>query len=155
MTPSGTVTTFYNFCSQLPDCTDGSGPFAGLTLGNDGNFYGVTTYGGSAPEYDAGVVFKITPGGSYTVLYKFCQQSGCADGFNPMTPLIQASDGNFYGTTLGGVPVTTGSSSALRPAATTPACTASIRTHGQFPNGLIQASDGNFYGTADQGGANG
>ena len=84
MTPTGNVTNLYSFCSQQPPyCTDGSVPYAGLTLGNDGNFYGTTTFGGNGPQYDAGVIFKITPSGGYTVLYKFCQQSNCVDGFNP------------------------------------------------------------------------
>ena len=39
MTPGGTVTGLYNFCSQQY-CTDGSSPYSGLTMGNDGNFYG-------------------------------------------------------------------------------------------------------------------
>jgi hypothetical protein len=37
----------------------------------------------------------------YTVLYSFCTQSNCADGVFPKS-LIQASDGDFYGTTYVG-----------------------------------------------------
>jgi uncharacterized repeat protein (TIGR03803 family) len=36
ITPDGTLTTLYNFCSQ-PNCTDGYYPFAALALGEDGN----------------------------------------------------------------------------------------------------------------------
>jgi uncharacterized repeat protein (TIGR03803 family) len=46
ITPSGTLTTLYQFCSQT-ECADGSGPYGGLTQGSDGNFYGTTWAGGS------------------------------------------------------------------------------------------------------------
>jgi uncharacterized repeat protein (TIGR03803 family) len=46
ITPSGTLTTLYNFCSQS-NCTDGDEPLAGLVQGTDGNFYGTTLHGGA------------------------------------------------------------------------------------------------------------
>jgi uncharacterized repeat protein (TIGR03803 family) len=154
MTPSGNVTNLYNFCSQQ-FCTDGSGPYAGLTLGNDGNFYGTTTLGGAPPQYDAGVVFKITPSGGYTLLYQFCQHSGCADGFDPITNLTLASDGNFYGTTLGGGTNNLGNIFRISPSGNFTNLYSFNQSSGVGPNGLIQASDGNLYGTTNQGGANG
>jgi hypothetical protein len=44
-------------------------------------------------------VFKITRDGTVTTLYSFCSQSACMDGAEPFTGLLQASDGNLYGTT--------------------------------------------------------
>ena len=44
----------------------------------------------------------MTPSGTLTTLYNFCAQSRCADGGAPNDGLVQASDGNFYGTTVGG-----------------------------------------------------
>jgi uncharacterized repeat protein (TIGR03803 family) len=67
ISPSGTLTTLYNFCSQT-NCSDGAYPYGGLVLGTDGNFYG-TTSGGGAGSY--GTVFKITPRGTLTTLYSF------------------------------------------------------------------------------------
>jgi uncharacterized repeat protein (TIGR03803 family) len=67
-----------------------------LILGTDGNFYGTTVYGGAN---DQGAIFQITPEGAYKVLYSFCSQAGCADGRSSYSRLIQATDGNFYGTT--------------------------------------------------------
>ena len=101
ITPSGTLTTLYSFCSQSA-CTDGATPYAGLIQATDGNLYG-TTAGGGARNND-GTVFKITPTGTLTTLHRFCFQSGCADGAGPLSGLIQATDGNLYGTTdAGGV----------------------------------------------------
>ena len=46
LTPSGTLTTLYHFCSQS-NCTDGATPNQILQLASDGNFYGTTLYGGA------------------------------------------------------------------------------------------------------------
>ena len=98
ITFSGMLNTLYSFCSQ-PGCADGAAPLAGLVEGNDGNLYGATGYGGANLK---GTVFKITLGGALTTLYNFCSQQNCADGANPVAALIQAIDGNFYGTTVWG-----------------------------------------------------
>ncbi len=95
ITPGGTFTILYSFCSQS-GCADGYSPRAGLVQATDGNFYGTTFQGGANGQ---GTVFAITPSGSLTTLYSFCPKSGCADGTNPIGGVIQASDGNFYGTT--------------------------------------------------------
>ena len=49
---------------------------------------------------NGGTVFKITPDGRLTTLYSFCSQPNCTHGSNPYAVLVQATDGNFYGTTL-------------------------------------------------------
>ncbi|HEY6292576.1 MAG TPA: choice-of-anchor tandem repeat GloVer-containing protein [Terriglobia bacterium] len=46
ITPSGTLTTAYNFCSKS-GCTDGEYPGAGLVQSTDGTLYGTTSQGGS------------------------------------------------------------------------------------------------------------
>jgi uncharacterized repeat protein (TIGR03803 family) len=165
LTPAGELTTLYSFCSQT-NCVDGKGAVGGLTQGTDGNFYGTTRSGGAAEYY--GTIFKITPSRQFTSLYSFCSQANCADGDEPQASLVQASNGNFYGTTgQGGV-----SSYCADPAIgcgtifeITPAgkfttlytfCSQPNCADGDFPySGLIQASDGNLYGTTYQGGANG
>ena len=102
ITPEGTLTTLYSFCAR-PSCTDGAYPSGALVQAIDRNFYG-TTYSGGYPNecvpYGCGTVFKITPSGTLTTLYSFCSGIGCPDGFYPSAGLVQASDGNFYGTTL-------------------------------------------------------
>lgn len=156
ITPGGTLTTLYSFCS-LASCTDGSQPADALTQGSDGNFYGTTTHGGTNTENNDGMVFKITPGGALTTLYSFCSRSDCADGLSPTAGLIQASDGNFYGTSADGGPG--GSVFKITPGGTFTTlysfCSQANCVDGETPrSGLIQARDGNLYGTTSAGGAN-
>jgi uncharacterized repeat protein (TIGR03803 family) len=150
LTPSGTLTTLYSF-----NGTDGSEPLAGLVQATDGNLYG-TTYMGGAKGY--GEVFKITLTGTFTLLHSFCSRSACADGSNPYAALIQATDGNLYGTTFGG-----GSSKGfgtvfkITPSGTLTTlhsfCLQSGCLDGQFPQtGLVQANNGVLYGSTILGG---
>jgi uncharacterized repeat protein (TIGR03803 family) len=144
ITPSGVLTTLHSFAK-----VDGSSPAAGLTKGSDGNFYGMTTFGGAM---DDGTVFKITPSGTFTMLYSF---SG-SDGQFPFGTVIQGSDGNFYGTTLQGG--ATGAGSVFK--MDTSGVVATVTTLHSFGGsdgaqpygGLIQGSDGNFYGMTTIGG---
>lgn len=101
ITSAGQVTTLYNFCSQTA-CADGQAPVGSLVQGTDGNFYGVTNLGGYTGDgtLGYGVIFRMTPQGGFTTLYTFCSGgSGCTDGSVPQSGLVQATDGNFYGTT--------------------------------------------------------
>ena len=72
---------------------------AALVQGADGDLYGWTGFGGTA---DAGTIFRVTQQGELTTLYNFLCQSGCPDGDQPHAALIQADDGDFYGTTEDG-----------------------------------------------------
>jgi uncharacterized repeat protein (TIGR03803 family) len=98
ITPKGTLTTLYNFCSQT-NCADGTYPQAALVQGSDGNFYGTTEGGGANGE---GTLFSIAAGGKLTTIHSFCTQTNCTDGANPVAALVQATDGNFYGTAYDG-----------------------------------------------------
>ena len=97
-TREGVFTTLYSFCAQS-ECADGRSPTGSLVQGTDGQFYGTTLYGGN---YSAGSIFSINAAGELTTLYSFCSKSGCADGENPDAALIQAANGDFYGTTFNG-----------------------------------------------------
>jgi uncharacterized repeat protein (TIGR03803 family) len=164
ITPSGTLTTLYNFCSQS-GCTDGAypdyGEGGGLVQATNGDFYGTAGGGGAncTGTGGCGTVFKITPSGTLTTLYSFCAQSGCTDGAYPNDPLVQGTDGNFYGTAYGGGANGYGTVFKITPSGTLTTlysfCSQSGCTDGEYPNaGLIQATDGNFYGTMTNGGAN-
>src|SRR5437868_11923109 len=77
--PSMAEQTLYKFCSQS-NCTDGSGPSAGLIVDMAGNLYGTTRDGGG---HNQGTVFNLAPIGTRwneTVLYDFCSQDYCTDG---------------------------------------------------------------------------
>src|ERR1022692_897031 len=151
ITPGGTLTMVYSFCSQT-NCADGAYPEAGLVQAANGDLYG-TTYGGGTHGY--GTVFKITPGGTLTTLYSFCFQSGCTDGVEPRAGLVQAANGDLYGTTWGGARGGTifkitpgGTLTTLDSFCSRSGCTA-------YPYaGLVQAANGDLYGTTTSGGAN-
>ncbi len=79
ITPSGNLTTLYNFCS-LPNCADGSQPNS-LIQALDGSLYGTTSLGGvCAMKSGCGTVFRITSAAQLTTLYVFCIVSDCPDG---------------------------------------------------------------------------
>ena len=153
ITPAGELTTLYSFCAQ-PGCADGNGPWAGLVQASDGSFYG-TTYSGGANF--GGTVFKLTPAGSLTTLHGFCAQDGCADGEEPVAGLVQASDGNFYGTTTyGGAYTSYGTVFKITPQGGLTTLHSFDGTDGSAPwGGLVQAPDGFFYGTTVEGGTYG
>jgi uncharacterized repeat protein (TIGR03803 family) len=155
ITPSGTLATLYNFCSQS-GCADGQEPGA-LVQGTDGNLYGTTGAGGTAAcGGGCGTIFKITTTGTLTTLHSF----DLTDGVNPDAGLIQATDGNFYGTTYSGGANnsscrsgTCGTVFKITPAGTLTTLHSFDYTDGANPiAGLIQATDGNFYGTTGGGG---
>ena len=148
MTPGGTLTTIYNFCQQS-GCTDGYLPM-GITLSSNGSFYGTTYAGGANGQ---GTIFRITSGGILTTLYSFCSQSNCADGVIPLAGLIQATDGNWYGTTFGGgnsaCSTYYGCGTVFRMSPAGQFMTLYTFPSGGHPAGeLIQGRDGSLYGTA-------
>jgi len=89
-----------------------------LLLARDGNLYGYTGSGGAnchqLADIGCGTIFKLTPQKTLVTLYSFCVQSNCTDGWNPDS-LIQASDGNFYGTTFHGGPNGSGEAFKITP----------------------------------------
>jgi uncharacterized repeat protein (TIGR03803 family) len=150
ITPGGVLTTLYSFCA-LTNCTDGALPLAGLVQATDGSLYGTTYLGGSNGNY--GTLFSITPSGALTTLYSFCAETNCSDGANPTAGLVQATDGNFYGTTQLGGTINAcngpcGTVFAITPGGTLTTLHSFDGTDGNYPEaGVIQSSDGIFYGT--------
>lgn len=100
VTPSGTGTVLYSFCKKA-FCADGSTPWSGVVIDKGGNLYGTTELGGSqgCGGNGCGVVFKLTPDGSETVLHTFGTNE--ADGTNPYGGLT-LSGSDVYGTTSTG-----------------------------------------------------
>jgi uncharacterized repeat protein (TIGR03803 family) len=129
---NGVLTTLASF-----DSTNGGGGVFGFLQARDGNFYGVTQFGGGN---QSGTVFQLSTNGLLTTLASF-------DGTNAAYPLclVQATDGNFYGATHGG-----GNSPYANIFKMTPtgAVTILFSFNGYaYANSLMQGSDGNFYGT--------
>jgi uncharacterized repeat protein (TIGR03803 family) len=143
ITPSGTLTNLHTF-----DNTGGFYPYAGLVQASDGRFYGTTANGGNmACHNGCGTIFKITSSGTLTTLHSF----DSIDGASPTGVLVQATDGNLYGTTSfdGGE----GTVFKITPGGTLTTLHSFGGTDGAFPEaGLVQATDGDFYGTTSQGG---
>ena len=90
MTTAGTLTTVHTFAGP-----DGSFPYSGVIQGADGNFYGMTSCGGTDGD---GTIFQLTPTGSFNTLHTFVG----TDGSFPFAGMVQASSGTFYGTTVQG-----------------------------------------------------
>jgi uncharacterized repeat protein (TIGR03803 family) len=146
ITPSGGLKTLHTFGSFVGD---GSKPVAGLVQGNDGNFYGTTSVGGTN---DNGTVFQITSSGTLTILHVFGSFLG--DGSEPAAGLVQGNDGNFYGTTSGGGANGAGTVFQWN----TNGILTILHSFSSHPDGanpeasLVQGSDGNLYGTTAGGG---
>jgi len=171
ITPNGTLTTIYSFCSQKAGilCLDGSDPRGGVLKAPDGNFYGTTFTGGTDGDCYAygpgcGTVFRLTPSGILTTLHSFQY----TDGATPWAGLVLGTDGNFYGTTWSGgqdseLCIFTGSCGTVFKI--TPSgmlttlhtfCSQSGCTDGGSPAaGVVQGPDGNMYGTTAFGGVAG
>src|SRR5580692_10466664 len=149
LTPSGTVTTIYSFCS-LASCTDGAYPLGGLVLGTDGNLYGTTAEGGAS---NYGTVFKISTTGTLKTLHSFISTDAAA----PYSALIQVTSAIFLGTSYEGGAAnggtvyevtTSGKVTTIYSFCAQPRC-----TDGADPvEALVRGSDGNFYGTTPFGG---
>jgi uncharacterized repeat protein (TIGR03803 family) len=95
ITTNGVFTTLASFAPLRDTNANGAYPRAGLIEGNDGNFYGTTTGGGTKGQ---GTVFKVTTNGILTFLASFVGTNGNA----PEAGLLQGEDNTFYGTTATG-----------------------------------------------------
>jgi uncharacterized repeat protein (TIGR03803 family) len=158
MTPAGKLTKLHKFTGP-----DGAGPTSALVQASNGNFYGTTQAGGTN---SGGTVFQITPAGKLTTLYSFCSKSECTDGADPSAGLIQATDGNLYGTTFSGGSNDTscnGGCGTIFRITTAGAlttlynfCSKSGCVDGSQPQeGLVQHTNGALYGMTYYGGTDG
>jgi uncharacterized repeat protein (TIGR03803 family) len=122
---------------------NGDLPYGQLIQATDGNLYGTTYEAGAGPcsigttEVGCGTVFKISTDGTFSSLYSFCSQPNCADGSYPQAGLVQATDGNFYGTTWTGGANNVGTVFRLTPGGTLTTlysfCTQTGCTDGEYP----------------------
>lgn len=140
-----TTGTTFTVLRHLVPSNDGNRLLAGLTIGKDGAFYGMTSYN---PRF-----FKITSAGVFTVLKTL---SYSTDGGTPAAALTLGTDGNFYGTMSQGGTYSGGIIFKITPTGTiTKLRQLNPTTDGSIPKAkLVQGSDGAFYGTNSAGGTN-
>jgi len=152
LSPNGTETILHSFAGGA---NDGANPSGGLLQDAAGNLYGVAANGGSTGN---GVVFKLSPDGTETLLYSFlgpANNGGTSsgppgNGANPSGALIQDGGGNLYGTTLNGGAYSGGTVFKLSQTGTE---TILLRlggpsNDGRSPRaGLVMDAAGNLYGT--------
>jgi|HubBroStandDraft_4_1064222.scaffolds.fasta_scaffold28532_1 uncharacterized repeat protein (TIGR03803 family) len=169
LVPSGngwTETVLYSFCTQS-NCTDGAQPYGTLIMDAAGNLYGTTAAGGNrnsaCSANGCGTVFELSPtvsGWTEKVLYRFCSQSNCADGVQPLAGVAMDGVGNLYGTTFSGGS-TAGVIFELMPSGSSWTekllhAFGSSASDGDSPQAnLIIDGAGNLYGTTFNGGGSG
>ena len=145
VTAGGTFKTLYNF-----DGAYGCQPLAPLVLGTDGNFYGTTLGLSGVNNPNLGAIYKITPAGAITLVHSF----DGTHGGGPYAPLMQATNGNFYGSTVNGGMYGYGVVFEMSPAGSY------IDLHDFDPNteggspfsALVEGTNGVLYGTTVYGG---
>ena len=145
LTPSGTLSTLVSFGNNC------RWPYGKMLQAGDGSLYGVC----HSPEQ----VFKLTLSGTLTTFAVFGTNGDW--GYNPNGGLIQANDGNFYGTTFEGGPLAGAQGTVFKITPQAEVTTLFVfSTRGAVPGsgpmaGLIQGHDGNLYGTCAYGGTYG
>ena len=118
VTTAGQYTILHSFTGMADGMVDIDKFIPVLILGSDGNLYGTTVAGGNTTSdnckpFGCGTVFQLTTAGALTTLHTFTggypdedtttvQQNPQVDGAGPRAPLVQTSDGSFYGIQEGG-----------------------------------------------------
>lgn len=145
--PDGTLATLHQFQAATQDEAN---PTV-LIQATDGNLYGAT-----APRAVGdlnGMIFKLTPSGTFTPLFHFQDGKG-----THATSLMQAADGNFYGTAAGDSsggffnhpPEMHNAGIFFKLTLAGELTTLYSFTggdDGSLPNALAEGADGNFYGS--------
>lgn len=98
LTLAGAFTILHSFYDRALDDA-AYFPYGGLVQGSDGNFYGAAVPGSGV--FDGGVLFRITPGGEYTVQARFDRAN---DGAGPFATPFLHTNGKIYGLTVAGGP---------------------------------------------------
>jgi uncharacterized repeat protein (TIGR03803 family) len=165
---TGTLATLYSF----QGLADGANPSAALLQGNNGLFYGTALYGGNpacavSAYTGCGTIFQIDSAGNFTTMHEF---SGNSEGGVPYSSLIQASDGDFYGTAIAGGDLSCSVTVSSESSPTYTGCGTIFKmdsagnvsplytftgapSDGSNPSSSLLQSGGYFYGTTKWGGA--
>lgn len=144
--PDATYSVLHDFAGGANDGDDSG---AGVTLDDLGNIYGTTDFGGAHSD---GVVFKLAPDGTQTILHSFAG----SDGQNPDGGVLLMPNGALFGTAEGGGTGNSGVIFRISGNGDYKVLHNFSADEGEFIRGdLIRDKQGNLYGTALFGGANG
>jgi uncharacterized repeat protein (TIGR03803 family) len=146
VTNAGVLKTIFSFNDPT-----GALPFGPILQGTDGNFYGTASTGGTST---GGVVYKLTSAGVFTVLHNF-DGVNRALGNDPVTGLVQGSDGFLYGVTSGGGAHLDGTIFKIKTDGTGFAVVHDFDgSHGSAPNSQpLLHTNGKIYGQTNTGGS--
>jgi uncharacterized repeat protein (TIGR03803 family) len=138
-----TISNFHSFTSA----GDGGHP-NGLICGRDGALYGTTSFGGSSSVPQGGngdgTFFRFTTNGTLTTIYSF---AGGADEADPSGPLVEGTNGCFFGTTDSAINNQDGTVFAATTNGIVTTLATFYWTNGASPEAVTIGSDGNLYGT--------
>jgi uncharacterized repeat protein (TIGR03803 family) len=159
ITRRGREKVLYSFAGG----SDGALPLGTLLRDSGGNLYGTTSQGGidcDGTGRGCGIVFKLTPDGTETVLYRF---EGGDHGAYPVAGLAMDQTGALYGTTNNGGVQCDSSGDTCGTVFKVDASGNETGLHtftggsdGAHPRGrLLIDGNGNLFGTAAAGGAGG
>jgi uncharacterized repeat protein (TIGR03803 family) len=150
MSTAGVLLQSYPFPCHAGGSVPSNAP---LLQAADGNFYGTTTGGGTQNQ---GTIFKMTPDFQVSILYTFMGHTqSTEDGALPAAGLIQATDGNLYGTTYKGGNAGMGTLFQISTSGAYKSLYKFNGATGTAPQGtLMQHTNGMLYGTAPGGGLN-
>jgi uncharacterized repeat protein (TIGR03803 family) len=143
---AGVETILYNFTGG----SDGGNPLGDLVIDSAGNFYGVTSVGGTNGN---GVIFEVSSAGEESTLYAF----GRGLEGQPQSGVLMDAAGNLYGTTTFGGSDNRGSVYRLTSAGKLNLLYSfSGGNDGGRPyGGLLRDANGDLFGTTIDGGATG
>jgi len=134
------------------DNADGAEPTSGLTLGDDGNLYGVAPNGG---QNGNGTIFKITTSGSLKTVYSFSAEDTSGentDGANPAGILAKAPDGTLWGVAANGGKSSFGDIFEITPGGVfKPYYYFEGSASGAFPESVDLGPDGSLWGLTQAG----
>ncbi|MGA2591648.1 MAG: choice-of-anchor tandem repeat GloVer-containing protein [Bryobacteraceae bacterium] len=147
---SGAVTVLHTFTK------DEGTPYGLPILASDGNFYGISGIGTQIPPSSTrAMVYRLTPGGKFAVLASYPDGRSNAGPGSFEETLVQAGNGNLYGTAALGGSQRAGAIFEL----TLDGTLTNLYEFSTLPSGaptfLIEGTDGNLYGVAQGKGGQG
>jgi uncharacterized repeat protein (TIGR03803 family) len=154
ITSQGKLSVLHSFQGSPNDGNEHEGipVFSGLARDTAGNLYGATGQGGTftAPcTGGCGVVFKLSPSGTETILHNFA-------AYAEPSNLILDSQGNLYGTTAAGGAFNAGTVYQIKGGTFSVLynfCPVSGCAGGATPtSGVVRDAAGNLYGVTAEGG---